>query len=41
MLNSQGVGASRPALAPSDSYLEDLNRRVTVTVNLPPLKVQR
>jgi outer membrane protein OmpA-like peptidoglycan-associated protein len=41
MLGVEGVGASRPALAQSDSYLEDLNRRVTIHVNLPPLKVNR
>jgi outer membrane protein OmpA-like peptidoglycan-associated protein len=41
MLDVEGVGASRPAMAQSDSYLEDLNRRVTIHVNLPPLKVNR
>ena len=41
MLRVEGVGASRPAMAQSDSYLEDLNRRVTVQVNLPPLQVKR
>jgi OOP family OmpA-OmpF porin len=40
MLAVQGVGASRPAMAQSDSYLEDLNRRVTLQVNLPQLKVK-
>jgi outer membrane protein OmpA-like peptidoglycan-associated protein len=41
MLRVKGVGASRPALAESDSYLEDLNRRVTIHVNLPPLAVKQ
>ncbi len=41
MLGVEGVGATRPAMANSDSYLEDLNRRVTVRVNLPPLKVKQ
>ncbi len=37
MLISEGVGASRPESSDSDSYLEDLNRRVTLHVNLPAL----
>ncbi|HWR17488.1 MAG TPA: OmpA family protein [Terriglobales bacterium] len=39
LLTVQGVGATRPAESQSDSYLEDLNRRVTFSVNLPSLKV--
>ena len=41
MLGVEGVGATRPALAQSDSYLEDLNRRVTIHVQLPPLQVNQ
>lgn len=41
LLVVHGVGASRPALLQSDSYLEDLNRRVTIHVNLPPIRVRR
>lgn len=36
----QGVGASRPA-GQTDSFLDDLNRRVTLHVELPPLAVRR
>jgi len=41
MISAAGVGASHPARFESDTYLEDLNRRVTFTVNLPPLKKSR
>jgi outer membrane protein OmpA-like peptidoglycan-associated protein len=37
MITAAGVGASRPAQFQSDTYLEDLNRRVTFRVSLPPL----
>jgi outer membrane protein OmpA-like peptidoglycan-associated protein len=40
MLSVQGVGASHPA-GQSDSYLDELNRRVTLHVNLPPFGVNR
>jgi len=41
MISAAGVGASRPAHFQSDTYLEDLNRRVTFRVNLPPLRKTR
>ncbi len=40
MFRVQGVGASRPA-GQTDSFLDDLNRRVTLHVELPPLAVRR
>ncbi len=41
MIVAAGVGASRPANFQSDTYLEDLNRRVTFRVSLPPLRKNR
>ena len=41
MIVAAGVGASRPAQFQSDTYLEDLNRRVTFRVSLPPLRKNR
>ena len=41
MIIAAGVGASRPAQFQSDTYLEDLNRRVTFRVSLPPLRKNR
>lgn len=38
---SAGVGATRPAQFQSDTYLEELNRRVTFQVSLPPLRKSR
>jgi len=40
-ITAAGVGASRPAQSQSDTYLEDLNRRVTFRVSLPPLRKSR
>ena len=41
MITASGLGASRPAQFQSDTYLEDLNRRVTFRVSLPPLRKNR
>ena len=41
MISAAGVGASHPAQFQSDTYLEDLNRRVTFRVSLPPLRKRR
>jgi len=41
MIYAAGVGASRPAQFQSEAYLEELNRRVTFRVNLPPLRKNR
>lgn len=41
MITAAGVGATRPAQFQSDTYLEDLNRRVTFRVSLPPLRKNR
>ena len=41
VVSAAGVGATRPAQFQSDAYLEDLNRRVTFQVNLPPLRKNR
>jgi outer membrane protein OmpA-like peptidoglycan-associated protein len=41
MFSVQGVGASKPAGSQSESYLDELNRRVTVHVELPPIRVRQ
>ncbi len=41
MFSVQGVGASKPAGSQSESYLDELNRRVTVHVNLPPIRIRQ
>lgn len=41
MISAAGVGATHPAQFQSDTYLEDLNRRVTFRVSLPPLRRNR
>ena len=37
----QGVGASKPAGSQAESYLDELNRRVTIHVQLPPIRIRQ